>query len=98
MEGEDVEKALGGLSLVDSLQRRDPINGRQRFVLSVSGEGDVRPEIFRIAKQRDWTIWELHEEVARLDDLFHTLTADDDTEEMDVKTAEEIVVPSTEEE
>ena len=29
-----------------------------------------------IAKRRDWILWELHEEVAHLEDVFHHLTAE----------------------
>jgi ABC-2 type transport system ATP-binding protein len=76
VEGDGVEAALHRLPSVESVQRRSPVDGRQRYVLSVSTEGDVRPEIFQLAKQRDWVVWELHEEVARLEDLFYSLTAE----------------------
>jgi ABC-2 type transport system ATP-binding protein len=75
VEGEGVEKALRRLPRVESVEGRDPVNGRQRYTLSVSEEGDVRPDIFKLAKQRGWVLWELHEEEARLEDLFHSLTA-----------------------
>jgi ABC-2 type transport system ATP-binding protein len=75
VEGEGVEKALARLRGVESVQQRDPVNGRQRYSLAVSEEAEVRPEIFKLAKQRNWVLWELHEEAARLEDLFHSLTA-----------------------
>ena len=83
VEGKDVEAALEKLAGVDSLERLEPANGRNRFVLSVSGEGDIRPEIFKLAKKQDWVIWELHAEVPRLEDLFHELTTEDEQEEED---------------
>ena len=83
VEGEGVEAALEKLAGVDSLDRLEPANGRNRFVLSVSGEGDIRPEIFKLAKKQDWVIWELHAEVPRLEDLFHELTTEDEQEEED---------------
>jgi len=76
VEGDDVETALAEIPLIDSVRRLTPIEGRQRFVLAVAEEGDVRPDLFRLAKRRGWIIWELHREAARLSDLFHSLTAD----------------------
>jgi ABC-2 type transport system ATP-binding protein len=78
VEGDGVEVALRQLPSVESLLSRRIINGRERYVLSVANEGDVRPEIFRLAKERDWVLWELHENLARLEDLFHSLTADEE--------------------
>ena len=40
----------------------------------------MRPQIFHLAKQHDWVLWELHEEGARLEDLFYSLTADREDE------------------
>ena len=77
VEGTEVETALQGLSDVASVQRQDSTNGRKRYLISVSGDEDLRPEIFRLAKERDWVLWELHEERARLEDVFHSLTADE---------------------
>ncbi len=76
VEGDDVETALAEIPLIDSVRRLTPVEGRQRFVLAVADEGDVRPHLFRLAQRRGWTIWELHREAAQLSDLFHSLTAD----------------------
>ena len=75
VEGTEVETALRGLSNVESVERRHPVDGRKRYVISVSGDEDPRPEIFHLAKKRDWVLWELHEETARMEDVFHSLTA-----------------------
>ena len=98
VEGDGVEKAISDLSQVESLERQDPIDGRQRYALAVSAEGDVRPEIYRVAKQRDWVIWELHEEEVRLQDLFHYLTYEKEIEERDVEETEEPATHDAEEE
>ena len=80
VDGNEVETALRGLSNVESVQRQEPVDGRKRYIVSVSGDDDMRPEIFRLAKKRDWVLWELHEERARLEDVFHTLTTGQTTE------------------
>ena len=76
VEGDDVETALAEVAAIDSVRRMAPIDGRQRYVLAVVEEADVRPDVFRLAKRRGWVIWELHREAARLGDLFHSLTAE----------------------
>jgi ABC-2 type transport system ATP-binding protein len=75
VEGDDVEAALGRLRGIESLEKRGRIDGRKRYVMSVSADKDVRPGIFKLAKQKGWVIWELHQETAKLGDLFHSLTA-----------------------
>ncbi len=76
VEGSEVESALAKLDSVTSVERQSPVDGRKRYVVSIDGDQDIRPEIFRLAKRRDWTLWELHEEVAHLEDVFHHLTAE----------------------
>jgi ABC-2 type transport system ATP-binding protein len=76
VEGNEVEKALRGLSNVDTVEREEPVNGRKRYVITAKGDGDLRPEIFKLAKRRDWVLWELREDRARMEDVFHTLTAE----------------------
>ena len=74
VEGDGVGATLRKLRNVDSVREMEPVDGRQRFVVSVAGDEDLRPEIFRIAKRRNWTLWDLHLESARLEDMFHSLT------------------------
>jgi hypothetical protein len=44
-------------------------------MLTASAEHDPRPEIFRLAASRGWTLYELHQEAGSLEDLFRQLTA-----------------------
>ncbi len=74
VEGNEVETALSRLSTVESVERQEPVEGRKRYLVSGASDEDMRPEIFRLAKKRDWVLWELHEERARLEDVFHSLT------------------------
>ena len=79
VEGNEVESALQKLANVESVERREPVDGRKRYNVSVSGDEDIRPEVFQLAKRRDWVLWELHEESARLEDVFHSLTTDQES-------------------
>jgi ABC-2 type transport system ATP-binding protein len=51
------------------------VDGRVRVVLDASGDEDLRPIIFGLAKDREWTLWELHRERASLEQVFRNLTA-----------------------
>ncbi len=78
-QGSNVEPALAEIREIRSVRRLAPVGGRQKFVLSVQPgeEHDVRPQVYNLAKKRGWVIWELHQEAARLGDLFHQLTHED---------------------
>ena len=58
----------------------DELDGRVRVELIVGDTRELRPEIFGLARDRGWTLWELHREKASLEQLFRTLTAGDGEE------------------
>ena len=76
-EGEGVEEALSRLPGVDS-HTAERIEGRTRVRLTVAGGDELRPEVFRMANERRWVLWELHRGQASLEQLFRELTADAD--------------------
>ena len=79
VEGEQIETGLATLPSVESVRHLDTINGRKRYIVNLSGGEDPRPDIFRLATQKSWTLWDLHEERMRLEDVFHSLTVEDET-------------------
>jgi ABC-2 type transport system ATP-binding protein len=72
--GSGIEAGLGNLSSVRSVEQHEAADGRQRFTVTASGDHDVRPEIFTLAKDQGWTLFELHQEAGNLEDLFRQLT------------------------
>lgn len=80
VEGNDVERFLEGLPNVDSIEREDRIDGHKRYVISTQANEDLRPEIFKLAKRKDWVLYELREDHARMEDVFHELTAEQQNE------------------
>jgi gliding motility-associated transport system ATP-binding protein len=80
-EGAGVLQRLSGLPGVVSAEPMGPAeelgetNGRIKVRLTASASGDLRPEIFRLAAQSGWTLYELHQEAGSLEDLFRQLTA-----------------------
>jgi ABC-2 type transport system ATP-binding protein len=78
--GQGVAEGLAGLPGVQECAPQAESAGRVSLVLTASAEQDVRPEIFRLAASRGWTLYELHQEAGSLEDLFRQLTATGEAE------------------
>ena len=74
--GDGVASALAALPGVTS-HLAEELEGRARVQLDVADGAELRPEIFALARDRGWTLWELHREKASLEQLFRSLTADE---------------------
>jgi ABC-2 type transport system ATP-binding protein len=74
VRGEGVAREVVKLPNVEEVTDESESEGRTRLTLAVGSGPDPRPEIFRLAKAKDWVLWELHEETASLQDLFSQLT------------------------
>jgi ABC-2 type transport system ATP-binding protein len=73
--GADVAAALGKLPGVRQVTPAPAAgDGRVAVTLTVDRAGDLRPEIFGLAKAHGWTLYELHQAPGSLEDLFHELT------------------------
>jgi ABC-2 type transport system ATP-binding protein len=75
-QGDGVTDALAGLHGVTS-HTTEPMDGRVRVSLQTKGDEELRPVIFQMARDRNWTLWELHREKATLEQLFRELTSED---------------------
>ncbi len=74
--GTDVAAGLAGLAGVRGVEpTRAGGDGRVAVRLTADKDADVRPGIFELAKTRGWTLYELHQEAASLEELFRQLTA-----------------------
>jgi ABC-2 type transport system ATP-binding protein len=74
-EGQGVAEALASLPGVTG-HVEEQVEGRARVQLDTSGDSELRPDIFRVARDRGWTLWELHRERASLEQLFRSLTVE----------------------
>jgi ABC-2 type transport system ATP-binding protein len=72
------DRVLEKLGTVPGVARVQPDVGKAgvRAVLTVSGDADVRPAIFELAKREGWTLYELFQEQGNLEDLFRQLTTE----------------------
>ena len=73
--GRGVAERLRELPGVLGVERREVEDGRVRVAVMAAGDGDIRPQIFELAKAEGWTLFELHRESGSLEDLFRQLTA-----------------------
>lgn len=73
--GDGVADALASLPGV-SAHTAEQMVDRVRVHLDIADGTELRPEIFAMARDRGWTLWELHREKASLEQLFRNLTAE----------------------
>ena len=78
--GSGVDRRLGEIAGVQHVDARTE-GGTTRATLTVAGGRDVRADVFSLAKAQGWTLLELHQESANIEDLFRELTSDDGTQE-----------------
>ncbi len=73
--GEGLVEGVRALSGVLSVEGPHPRGGDQVAVTLVTdGSRDVRPDVFALARERGWTLYELHQETRSLENLFRQLT------------------------
>lgn len=73
VEGPEALSSLAGLPGVLK-HRSEETDGRLRVHLESSDDEELRPVIFLLAKERGWTLWELHRERVSLEQIFADLT------------------------
>lgn len=75
LSGEGIHRdALLSVDGVLSVVSQQSLQDRMRFDLTCDGTKPSAPAIFQLAKQRGWTLWELHQEKMNLEQLFRQLT------------------------
>src|ERR1051326_5987615 len=75
VQGSGVEEALRSLPGMRQVEALDTRSGRTSYRLSAASATDLRPEIFRMAKENGWVLYELHQAAGSVEDLFRQLTA-----------------------
>ena len=72
-EGDGIGSSLATLPGV-ARHAEEPVEQRVRVRLEAAGDVDLRPLVFSMARERGWTLWELHRERASLEEVFRHLT------------------------
>ena len=76
LEGKGVAKALGQITGVADVSSESGKSGRVLAHVTLEEGAEIRPRLSQLARERDWTIWRLHEQEHGLEDVFHTLTTE----------------------
>lgn len=71
--GQNVAEAVRHLGQVQIVEDKT-VDKRQEITLVSKRDGDIRPMIFSLAKEKGWTLYELHEAAVSFEDIFRTLT------------------------
>ena len=69
----DVEPALAGIAGVRRVDVQDHSEGYRRYRVVADGETDLCPQIFDLAKARDWRLAELRPDTRTLESVFREL-------------------------
>ena len=80
-EGDAALEALQALASVAEVRpagARRHASGRPRFLLLGAPNADPRPDVFDLARERGWRLWELKLESEDLEALFRDLTREED--------------------
>ncbi len=70
--------ALAALSGAKRVVDSPTEEGQHRFEIAGSKEGDLRPQIFKLAVDKGWTLLELRRDAQSLDSVFRDLTRSDE--------------------
>jgi ABC-2 type transport system ATP-binding protein len=76
LAGDGVVEALRELPGVTGMEEGGVRDGRTRVTLMAAAQDDLRPAVFRLAAERGWTLYELHQEAGSLEELFRQLTTE----------------------
>jgi ABC-2 type transport system ATP-binding protein len=92
------EGVVDGLATLPGTDARsvEQLEGRVRVRLDATGVEELGPRIFALARDRGWTLWELHKERASLEDVFRHLTADEPPASTDVPLPVSELAPADE--
>lgn len=71
---EKVKKALEALSGLDDTTLTRSENGIMDFYVTCNNEKDMRPEIYQVIKENDWTLLEFQMQTRTLEAIFRELT------------------------
>ena len=73
-EGDGIAEAIRGLDGVLSIDETQQRDARTAISFSAEASKELRPAVFELAKEKGWTLYELHQEARDLEDLFRELT------------------------
>ena len=74
VQGDHIEENLRDIEAVGNIVSKPLPDNLERFTLHLEKKEDIRPQVFNLAKQHGWVLYELHQEETSLEDVFRELT------------------------
>jgi len=72
--GNQIEKELSKIETITHITKVSNSGEKEKFRIQYRGESDLRPVLFELCKTQNWTLWELHQLVTSLQEMFYSLT------------------------
>ena len=76
ISGTNIEKELSKIKNVKEITRISNSGKQEKFRIRYHGEDDIRPIFFAQCKNQNWTVGERPQLVPRLQDMFYSLTSE----------------------
>ena len=76
ISGNQIEKEISKINNVTDVTKISYSGEQEKFRIRYLGEEDIRPILFELCKNQNWTLWELHQIVTSLQDMFYSLTSE----------------------
>ena len=76
ISGNQIEKELSKINNVTDVTKTSYSGEQEKFRIKYLGKEDIRPILFELCKNQNWTLWELHQIVTSLQDMFYSLTSE----------------------
>jgi len=74
IEGNLVEEKIKKLAGEENIKTKKQENNKLGMIIEIDTDVELRPEIFKIAKDSGWVIWEMYQKEMSLEDVFRELT------------------------
>ncbi len=71
---ENIDNDILGIDGVAEIASKSNLNSRHQYVILADAAKAVTPLIFKAAKERNWVLWNMHQEKASLENVFRKLT------------------------
>jgi len=77
IEGSDIVEKIKSLKQVQEVQELSKFSNTVSIKIVLKGTDKIQPELSRLARENNWTIWKLIEESQGLEELFHEITTEE---------------------
>jgi len=74
IEGENIQKLLEEIKGVQHVDVTKSENKKSSFLIGLDAESMIQPELSKLSRENNWTIWEIREQEHDLESIFQKIT------------------------